>query len=253
MDERKAKELAAGALGENMAKFPLRFAKPVFFGPKDRPADVNNGTVTLADLGSGPLAITCHHVLSCYWKRLARENDIVFRIGSLELDVLDQLIDENERLDIATLRLNDEQVAQITSEGEIGSCVFIPKEWPCPAPKSGEFVAFGGFPRKLRTVRSFDELEFLSWSSGASKVSSVSDNQFVSAFERQYWVRISGPPEQGDLGILGGMSGGPAFINRGLYWDLIGIVSQYNENLEAMGFSLLSAVHPDGTIQPPPV
>ncbi len=237
-----------------MAKFPLRFAKPAFFGSrpaKDRPAEINNGTITLADLGSGPLAITCHHVLSYYRKRLAREKDIVFQIGSLELNVLDQLIDENERLDIATLRLNDEQVAQITSEGEIGSCVFIPKEWPCPAPKSGEFVAFGGFPGKLRTVRSFDELEFPGWSSGASEVSSVNDHQFVSAFERQYWIRIFGPPEQGDLDILGGMSGGPAFINRGLYWDMVGIVSQYNENYDAMVFSSLSAVHPDGTIKPP--
>lgn len=256
MDGRKAKELAVGALGEKMAKFPLLFAKAAFFGPRparDRPSDVNNGTVTLADLGSGPLAITCQHVVSCYRKRLAREKDIVFQIGCVELYALDQLVDEDQRLDIATIRLNDEQVEQITLEGEIGLCVFSPKEWPCPAPEPGEFVAFGGFPAKLRTVRSFDELDFGSWSSGASEISSVSDNQFVSAFEREYWVRTFGLPGLSDLDILGGMSGGPALINRGLYWDMIGIVSQYHEQYDAMFFSILSAVHPDGTIEPPPV
>jgi len=56
-----------------------------------------------------------------------------------------------------------------------------------------------------------------------------------------------------ELDALGGMSGGPAFVNRGLYWDLVGIVSQYHENYDAVFFSMLDSVQPDGTITPPPV
>ncbi len=51
MNEREAKELAAGPLGEKMEKFPLLFAKAVFFGPRPsrvQPTDVNSGTATLA-------------------------------------------------------------------------------------------------------------------------------------------------------------------------------------------------------------
>ena len=62
-----------------------------------------------------------------------------------------------------------------------------------------------------------------------------------------------GLPEQSKLEELGGMSGGPVFINRGLYWDLVGLVSQYHEEYDAMFFSKLNAVHSDGTIEPAPL
>jgi len=155
MDENEAKALAAGPLGENMAKFPLLFAKTVFFGPRpspERAADINSGTVTLADFGEGPLAITCQHVISCYRERRKVEDDMIFQIGHVSLDPLEQLTGKDEHLDIATIRLTDVQVQEITSTHKIGSCVFRPKVWPSPDPEEGEFIAFGGFPGKLRTV-----------------------------------------------------------------------------------------------------
>lgn len=254
--EQTEKELAAGALGERQAKYPLLFAKATFFGPrpsKGQSVDVNSGTATLVDLGNGPLAITCQHVVAHYRERLENGENIIFQIGNVELDLLDQLVAEDKRRDIATIRLNGDQIKEITSEGELGSCVFKPKDWPSPDPIENEFVAFGGFPGVLRTVQSFDELDFGSWSSGGSEISSVSDNQFVSVFERERWIHNFGSPEHNGLEMLGGMSGGPAFINRGLYWDLVGIVSQYHEGYDAMFFSLLSAVHPDGSIESAPV
>ena len=59
---KKAKEPAGRPAGQEMAKSPLRFAKAVIFG--DRPTEgkyqnVNNGTVTLLDLGGKPIALTC--------------------------------------------------------------------------------------------------------------------------------------------------------------------------------------------------
>ena len=253
---RKAKELAAGVLGEKLAKFPLLFSKAAFFGrrpSKVRTSKVRNGTVTLVDFGEGPLALTCHHVIACFRRIRKCTNKVVFQIGNVELDPLEQLIDENARLDLAAIRLTHEQVTEITSEGEIGSCVFTPVEWPPPILAEGDFVAFGGFPGRLRTVMSFDELEFGTWSSGASKVCSVSEHQFVSSFERDYWVQSFGSQYHMDLRALGGMSGGPAFINRGLYWDLVGIVFNYHENYDTVMFSSLRAMNTNGTIQQPPV
>ena len=252
----QAKKLAAGPLGEKMAKFPLLFAKAVFFGKRpsrNQPSEVRNGTITLVDLGNGPIAITCQHVIARYCENRASLGQVIFQIGNVDLDPVEQLVDENERLDLATIRLTEKQVEDITSEGEIGSCIFKPSDWPPPLPKKGEYIAFGGFPGTLRSVRSFDELEFGSWSSSASEVSSVSDFQFASVFEREFWVKSFGEEHHMELNALGGMSGGPAFIKRVLHWDLVGIISQYHESYDTMFCTLLWPVRPNGRIEPPPV
>jgi hypothetical protein len=252
----KAKALAAGPLGEKMGKFPLLFAKAAFFGERpsrSREVEVNNGTVTLANLGNGPIAITCQHVIAGFREKRKEAQNVIFQLGFVDLDPLAQLIDGNERLDLATIRLTEKQAKAITSEGEIGSCVFKPVSWPPPLPTIGDFVAFGGFPGTLRTILSFDELEFGSWSSGASEVSSVSDFQFASVFDRENWVQSFGTQHHMDLIALGGMSGGPVFIKRKLHWDLVGIVSQYHENYDTVLFASLRPLRQDGTIEPPPV
>lgn|SRR5574341_1023309 len=255
-DVARAKALAAGPLGEKMAKFPLLFAKAAFFGQRPsrtRPTEVRNGTITLANLGNGPLAITCQHVIAGYREKRANLDRVIFQIGDVDLDPVAQLIDENQRLDLATIGLTEKQVKAITSDGEIGSCVFEPISWPPPIPNEGEFIAFGGFPGSLRSVISFDELEFGSWSSGASEISSVSEFQFASTFEREFWVRSFGNKHHMDLNALGGMSGGPAFIKRTLYWDLVGIVTQYHENYDTVFFAPLRSIRPGGTIECPPI
>lgn len=232
------------------------FAKPVFFGPRPShsyPSEIRNGTITLADLGSGPLGITCHHVLDSYRKLREQSGDILFQIGDQELDPLSQLVDQNERLDIAVLKLPESQVTAITSTGTIGSCLFRPKQWPCEPATRGSYVAFGGFPGKLKNITSLNEIEFGSWSSGASHIDSASDIQFVSAFDRAYWVKSFGSTAHMELSTLGGMSGGPAFINRGLYWDFVGIVSEYQDNYDAVFFSSTAPIRHDGTIEPPPI
>lgn len=251
-----AKHAAGGPLGEKLSKFPLLFAKAVLFGQRPsraNPTEIRNGTITLVDLGTGPLGITCQHVVGSFRQQLAETKNSVFQVGDVELDPIRQLVDENERLDLAVIRFTDEQARAITSEGEIGSCFFQPNAWPCPPPERGRFVAFGGFPGKLKKVISFDEMEFGSWSSGASEVSSVSDFQFASAFDRSHWIGWSGSKVNLDLTALGGMSGGPAFINRGLYSDLVGVVSEYHENYDAVCFSSTSRVNRDGTIDPPAI
>lgn len=257
MDEesrKKAIELAGGPLGKEMAKFPLLFAKAAFYGQRpsrNRPTQVNNGTIALVDFGSGLVGITCWHILADYRTKQNELSNLIFQIGDTELDPVAQLIDENERLDIAVIQLTGDQAAEITLGGKIGSTFFRPLTWPPPSPKEGEYVSFGGFPASMRTLVSFDEIEFPSWSSGASTIFSVSEYQFVSAFERAFWVKSFGAPHHMDLTALGGLSGSPAFINRGLYWDLVGIVSEYHENYDTMFFASLKSVRPDGTIEPP--
>lgn len=60
-----AKKLAAGPLGEQLAKFPMRFVTALYFGdlPGKGAPRINNGSASLVRLNGTPLAITCSHVL----------------------------------------------------------------------------------------------------------------------------------------------------------------------------------------------
>lgn len=251
----QAKKLAAGPLGEQLAKFPLLFATSVLFGErpsKGKPTAISRGSATLVNLGTGPMVVTCEHVIAGYQKMSAAYNNVLFQIGKVEIDPFKQLIALDARLDLATIQLSDAQANAITSSGPIGSCIFEPKSWPPKPVKEGEFVAFGGFPGSLRTIEDFDEIAFASWSSGATEISSVSEGQFVSKFDREFWVSSFGTDYHLTISNLGGLSGCPAFINRGLYWDFIGIVSSYHENYDAMFFSAASRLRVNGTIDPLP-
>jgi len=252
----EAKKLAAGPLGEQVGKFPLLFAKPVFFGrlpSKHSPSKVSNGTITLVDLGTGLLGVTCAHVMSGYREMQQQFGNVVFQIGNINLDPLRQLVAEDIALDLTIIKLTDAQVKALNSEGEIGSCVFRPVSWPPPPVTPGDFVAFGGFPGSLRERLSFDELEFPSWSSGACRVEAVADDRFSCVFEREYWVTSFGQKHHMELKDLGGMSGGPAFIHRGLHWDFVGLIYEFSKEFDIMFFRPAALVCADGSIQEPTV
>ena len=253
---KEAKRIAAGPLGEQMGKFPLLFGKVVVIGQPPSmnfSSKVTNATVTLIDLGTGPLGLTCAHVLAGYREMRQQFDNAVFQVGNVDLDPLQQLVTEDTDLDLAIFRFSKQQISALTSESGIGSCVFCPVSWPSAPVKVGDFVAFGGFPGSLRELLSFDELAFPSWSSGASRVKAVTDDRFSCVFEREYWVSSFGQQHHMKLRDLGGMSGGPAFIKRDLYWDFAGLIYEFSKEFDIMFFRPASLFASDGTIQGPTV
>lgn len=240
------------ALEEQLAKYPLRFAKSAIIGPgPGRPGDIYNGTATLVNLKRGPTAITCQHVVAAALSGGSGSGKRVFQIGDAVVDLESQLISQNVELDIATIRIESAQLPQILAGKEIGTAFFLPAVWPPIMPARGDFVSFGGFPGILRSALSNRDLEFGSWSSGATQVDSVSPRQFISRFERDYWIQSFGGQEAFALNNLGGLSGGPVFIWRGLRCDLVGIVKEYHEEYDAMFFASLEWVTDEGEIVAP--
>jgi len=246
-----AKKLVAGPLGSEMAKFPLRFAKPTFFGDIPRnntSAKINNGTVSLINFGDGPLAITCFHVLTPYKDKIGKGEKCLFQIGACRLDPLKQLISESEELDIAVIRLTEKQANEITNDDMIGSSFFQPTSWPPQPILKDEYVIFGGFPGKWRTQLATAALEFGTYSSGGSRVVTIGDTYFITQFERECWIQTLGAKDAINLTEIGGLSGGPAFVSRGLRFDFVGIIYQFSSNFELLYFRHSNILKSDGQI-----
>jgi len=229
---------------QKLSEFPLLFARSVLFG--EPPI---NGTATLVDLGSGPIAVTCAHVLNEYRSLRDSGRHLRFQIGNVVLDPIAQLIAEDPYMDLATVRLSQGQAAALIGDGVVGSSIFRPRGWPLPPVKAGDVVALGGFPGPWRERLAFDELELRGFGIGATSVSSVSEDHFACRFERERWkwsFRLDG---LSDLQELGGMSGGPAFLDRGLHFDLVGIVYEFSPGLDIMRLRPAHLIQPDGSIQ----
>lgn len=248
----EAKKLAAGPLGREMSKFPLRFAKAIVFGDRPSPhapAKINNATASLIDLGNGPLAITCEHVIASFKERVREGGPSVFMIGNCELNPLSQLISENKNADLAVIGLHQDQAKEITEDGEIGSSFFHPSSWPPKPVAKGDFVAFGGFPGEWRSQSNSDALVFDTYANGATGVTTVSDAYFVSQFEREYWVQVLSNRGTDHPTHLGGLSGGPAFIQRGLGFDFVGVICEFSKDYELLYFRHSGLIGIDGQIK----
>ncbi len=104
-------EHATTALRNNLCEFPAMFAKYVLISVAD---EFHTATVTLLDLGYGPLAVTCAHAITDYLERW-RAGRALIRVGNIRVSAL-QLAGFDKDVDLATIRLSDEQAADLASE-----------------------------------------------------------------------------------------------------------------------------------------
>jgi hypothetical protein len=238
---------ATTALRNNLCEFPAMFAKGVVIVGAD---GFHTATVTLLDLGEGPLAVTCAHVISDYLERW-KAGSMSIRVGNTRIHA-SQLAALDKDLDLATIRLSDEQATDLRSEDGIHGIAtrfYQPTRWP-PAPAlEGEFVAIGGFPAEWRQIRSKNrEILLPYYGIGATPVTSVSERLFGCRFEREHWIWMSRSPELTDLAMLGGLSGGPVFAERHLHRALVGIVTDFGADCDIMQIAHMHWIQKDGSI-----
>lgn len=233
------------------AKFPMLFALAICFGEplKGINAKVNSGTVALIKLNNTYLAVTCSHIIAEYRKKLERNNKVILQIGNLDIDLNEQLLNDNEEFDLATIKLKDEHVRIIntTPKGQPGSCFFEPVRWPPEELKSEDSIVFGGFPAKMCNQIRCNEFLFDSWSSGGCLVHNVNETEFSCQFEREKW-KLNFGSDHMELDCLGGLSGGPAFIERKLHWEFIGIIYEHSPSFDIMFFRPAKLIHSNGII-----
>jgi hypothetical protein len=184
---------------------------PVLFGERPhprRPARVNLASGVVVDLGEGPFLVTSSHVIG-----LAREREseprFHFLVGPCEIPLTPRIISDRERLDVATLKLTQGEVATIEHDGYR---VCQPPSWPPPKVEAEASIITAGFPRHGRSSISWDELD-LSVETVRAFVRSAGEDQFATHLDPEYTVRnivdVSAPER---TPAFEGFSGGPAFV-----------------------------------------
>src|SRR5262245_49282054 len=114
MNDRRALLGATTELRNNLCEFPAMFAKSVMIGTAN---EFHTATATLLDLGKGPMVVTCAHVITGY-REMWVTGKAVIRINNSRVSP-SQLAGLDTDVDLATIRLSDEQAADLMSEDGI--------------------------------------------------------------------------------------------------------------------------------------
>jgi len=244
MDNKRPLAGATTALRNNLCEFPAMFAKCVMVGLAD---EFHTATATLIDLGRGPLAVTCAHVMTDYLERW-RSGKAVVQIGNTRMSE-SQIRGLDTDVDLATFRLTDEQAADLVREDGITTQFYQPSRWPPACAEKDEWVAIGRYPAEWRQNRSETrEIILAYYGIGATRVTSASERHFGCRFEREHWVWMSRSAELSDLTMLGGLSGGPVFAERHLHRALVGIVTDFRSEWDIMLIAHAHWIREDGSI-----
>lgn len=119
----EAKVAAAGPLGFEMSKFPLRFATAILIAPhpSHKGSPVQNGSGSLVQFGERHAVLTCSHVVQGFRDLRSKDETYVFQVGDFPIALDAQLLAEDPTSDVAVIALTDAQVAMISAkQGEFG-------------------------------------------------------------------------------------------------------------------------------------
>jgi hypothetical protein len=251
--ENEAKARMFGSLGKELGKVPIRFALPIFFGnPKKLKNEdyLKSGTISLIKLECGLVGITCYHIIEEYRKRKQEDEETKICIGNYIIDLENNIIDENKKLDIVTINLNDPKFGEINHNFGIEFEFFTPIKWPPSGINEGNLVTLGGFPQIYRDNKSPGDIEFGSLSFIQLKINSVNEKYFVLQIEYDYLIE-SYNIDKRDIHDkkLGGISGSPAFIFRDLFFEFLGIVYEYSPEYNLLYIRCANIINSCGFIE----
>lgn len=245
----RAKELAAGAYGEVSAKYFSRYVVPFFFGQADESGQIvlKNGSAFFVRTSETVFGITADHVITGCLEASGGDtiscglfpvNYSTRPADLVEFDNLeDRIIDRNERRDIATFRVTDDELTKLG--------VTVASKWPPVPPEIGKGIGLCGFPSDQRARETISDVAMRS---GIREVvlsfmvfpvmavaTSISELQITYVFDWKTTVQTQGfriTPTDLDLG---GMSGGPCFTKvetpAGIeHWAPVGVIFEGRMN-----------------------
>lgn len=254
------KENEPNKLAEIAGGYPLKFALPILFGfgNKQESISLNNGTVSLVDLGQGKFYITCAHVFESFLEKLNNMKDDerpLLQVGNLAIRDRPPIIDQSEELDLITIKFTDSDHQQMRHQYSTDAGSSFINTIETSAITKNNLIAFGGFPGEFRDRTDPHHVNFPGFSTSLAKIATVNDNEIVCQLDEindpKTWEKISGLKDA--INDPGGLSGGPAFIMKDtpiLHWTFIGIIREgfIIEKTLFIYIRHINCINPDGTI-----
>jgi hypothetical protein len=148
----------------------------------------HNGSAFILDCGRGPFVVTAGHIYRKFLNDQGVSRHIKSQIGNLAVDLGERLIDcgIDARIDIATFRLQPDEIPAIGKRVVIGSEI----SWPA-APNASEAVFFGGFLGSQRRRIGPKEVSF-GLHCAMTPVSDCTMHQIYCRLDRRSWVDPAG-------------------------------------------------------------
>lgn len=244
----RAKELMRGDLGRYHYEILARICSPLYWHfPDDKGVRriSANGTLSYVQSEERVFGVTAAHVVNGYLKEEA-EPGCVLQLGNAVLSA--DVIDIDEKLDLATLRLCEATLAAVGKE-------IMPVSL-CRSgdiPQEGRGIMMCGYIGEERRQRNRRQVD---WGMlGVVGVARrVSDEQITWIPDHENHVSVPGVPQLTRNKDLGGISGGPliAWFERPKtylsYFSLAGVIKEANAELEYVVASRSHFIRADGKI-----
>ena len=226
-------------LGNYLAEFPMIHSAPIYFGnPNEAGLKINNGTGSLLKRDRRLFVATNHHVVDEYRERCRSEAGISLEVGGLTVDALEERVCfEDDAADVVVIDFSDRQVTDFGMFGDVPTQFHEIGEIDPGEQQKGKVVAFGGYPGAFRVQVSTNEVNFHTFSSGASIVEEVTERMIVVNIDHSE-SKITSLSPKAPPAKLGGLSGGPVFLIssvRGLTtFRFAGIISECSNDFNVM-------------------
>lgn len=195
---------------------------------------IANGTATLLDTGKRRLILTCWHVWDSFCRRRRADPSItlVLAVGDgrspFVINDAEMIDGDHKDIDLAVLSFAPLETILATEKR-----FFEAPAWPPRPPAVGEVACVAGFPGHHRQVQEDKTGVTFHFTLVVDFVTSVSDRHFVLVDEGLERKERRVNASLSTLGCLGGMSGGPAFVNRKDGLELLGMIYEASEGKNA--------------------
>lgn len=245
----RAKELMRGDLGRYNFEILARICSPIYWHLPDdsgaRPIRAN-GTLSYVRAGEHVFGVTAAHVIAEYLSDAGKPG-CVFQLGNAEFTA--DIIDMDERLDLATLRLDEKVLASVGKEiMPVSLCR------PQDVPQEGRGIMMCGYIGEERQELPNRQV---GWGMlGVVGISRrVSEDQITWAPDHDHHIPVPGVPQLPRNKKLGGISGGPLIAwfekpeTHFTYFSLAGVVKEASAELEYVVATRSHFIRPDGRIE----
>jgi hypothetical protein len=232
-------------IGRQLTLLMQNYVRPIIFediSEKTKKFCIKNGTVTFVKTNKCCFGITNYHVVKGVMEATKFNGKIYCQIEQILIkDISSRIIDQDEKLDIATLCFSEKEINAICPNP------YSPRIWPSELPKAGDFSVVVGYPATLKRIEAQDQL-VIPHIGLAMSIHAITDTKITLQFEREYWITDKGKIDPSKLSDFGGISGSGIFTMK-LAAELIGIVTDHQEDYDLLYCTRIDFVQDDGTIK----